>query len=458
MSNSSLFLSQLEAERSATIPPEMAPAPGRPRLKVLVCAYACSPSRGSEYGVGWGWVEAISKYHDLWVLTGAQCHDEIEAELLRRPELTSRIQFHYIPRTRYLWAEKFWPPAYLYTYKHQWQRDAYEVGRRLQEEIRFDIVHQLTYIGFRVPGLLWQLDAPFVWGPIGGLEQTTWALLPALGLHGCLYFLARNLLNDWDRRFRQLPEKAFAKADKGIIAATTGIQKEIRRFYGYDSTIISEIGLPPIIQKTPSQRSPSEPLTLVWCGNHLPGKALPFLLEALQLLSADLNWRLTILGDGPCTAHWQKIARNLGVNNRCDWLGQVPRKTVLQKMQDTHVLVITSVYDLTSTVLVEALANGIPVICPDHCGFTDAITPECGIKVPASSKGKLVLGLRDAIVRLNDETFRFCLANGALSRSTSYEWDQKARTVSDIYYSKVCGLEDSLSSSDSASLRQRHVR
>ena len=55
------------------------------RLKVLVGAYACSPSRGSEYGVGWGWAEAISKYHDLWILTGGQCREEIEAELSRRP-------------------------------------------------------------------------------------------------------------------------------------------------------------------------------------------------------------------------------------------------------------------------------------------------------------------------------------------------------------------------------------
>ena len=28
------------------------------RLKVLVAVYACSPCRGSESGVGWGWVNA----------------------------------------------------------------------------------------------------------------------------------------------------------------------------------------------------------------------------------------------------------------------------------------------------------------------------------------------------------------------------------------------------------------
>ncbi|HEV2485809.1 MAG TPA: glycosyltransferase [Terracidiphilus sp.] len=432
------------AECGSTNPMEADYVPDRPRLKVLVSAYACSPSRGSEYGVGWGWVEAISKYHDLWVLTAAHSKDDIEAELLRRPELQSKLRFHYIPKRRFFLDDVNGSPTHLYNYKHHWQRAAYEVGKTLHEQIRFDIVHQLTYVGFRVPGFLWQLDAPFVWGPIGGLEQTTWALIPSLGLRGGLHFLARNLLNERDRRFSRAPKLAFTKADGGIIAATTGIQKEISRFYAHDSTVISEIGLPPVTRQTPIQRLPAEPLCLLWCGNLIPLKALPFLLSALQMLPVDLNWRLTIIGSGPCSVKWRRLARINGVADRCDWIGQVPRQTVLQKMQTAHVLVITSVHDLTSTVLVEALANGLPVICPDHCGFTNAITDECGIKVPALSRRGIIAGLCDAIVRLSDENVRLRIAEGALRRSAEYDWDLKAKAVSNIYfrksaYSRNCG-------------------
>jgi glycosyltransferase involved in cell wall biosynthesis len=303
--------------------------------------------------------------------------------------------------------------------------------------MRFDIVHQLTYVGFRVPGLLWKLDAPFVWGPIGGLEQTTWALLPALGIRGCLYFLARNLLNNWDRRFSRIPKAAFARAEGGIIAATTGIQKEIRRFYNRESTVACEIGLPPVTQETPTQRLSTDPLGLLWCGNHLPGKALPFLLSALQTLSPALNWRLTIMGDGPCSTGWRRFAEDNGVGDNCEWLGQVPRETVLYRMQTAHVLAVTSVYDLTSTVLVEALANGLPVICPDHCGFADAITDECGIRVPAVSKREFIAGLRNAVIRMNNEGFRFQLARGALCRSLEYQWDVKAKVVNKLYFTKI---------------------
>jgi glycosyltransferase involved in cell wall biosynthesis len=378
------------------------------------------------------------------VITGAHCRDEIEAELLRRPELRSRISFHYVARTRYPWAEKLWPPAYLFTYRHQWQKAAFAMAKQLHDRVRFDVAHQLTYVGFRVPGLLWKLDTPFVWGPIGGLEQTTWALLPALGVRGALYFVARNLLNAWDKSFSRIARRAFAKADGGIIAATTGIQKEIGRVYGRSSIIISEIGLPPVTRQAPLLRHPFEPLALIWSGNHLPGKALPFLLSALKTLPADLNWKLTILGDGPCSAKWRKLATGNGIAHRCEWLGRVPRSTALEKMQQAHVLVITSIYDLTSTVLVEALTTGLPVLCPDHCGFADAITAECGIKVPATSSRGLISGLRDGIVRLNDETVRFQLAEGAIRRSAEFAWDRKARAASEIYYGKCSTSRDRL--------------
>jgi glycosyltransferase involved in cell wall biosynthesis len=370
------------------------------------------------------------------VLTGDQFRDSVEKQLQRQPELQQRLHFHYIPRDRYRFAERIFPPAYLYSYRYQWQREAYTLGKRLHEQIGFDIVHQLTYVGFRVPGYLWQLDVPFVWGPIGGLEQTTWGLIPSLGFRGGLHFAARNLFNEWDRRFARLPKQAFHAAGGGVIAATSGVQREILRFYGQRSCVISEIGLPPTARVDPRRRLETEPLRLLWCGNFHPGKALPFLLSALKLLPLSLQWNLTIIGDGRCAPKWQRLARKMGLDPRCEWAGRIPRQDVLKQMQRGHALVVTSAHDLTSTVVVEALANGLPVVCPDHCGFKDAVAPECGIRVKATNKREMVEGLRDAIIQMNDEAVRYRLAQGALAQSRKYEWEQKARAVNDIYQTK----------------------
>lgn len=407
------------------------------RLKVLVGAYACSPARGSEQGVGWGWVEAISKYHDLWVITAEQWREEIEAELQRRPELGSRLHFHYVPRFRHQRLERLWPPMYLYTYRHQWQRDAFQLAQQLHSRIGFDLVHQLTYVGFRVPGLLWKLGVPFVWGPIGGLEQTNWRLLPSLGVRGALHFSARNLINEWDRRVALAPKRAIRHAEGAVIAATAGIQKEIERFYGTQSTVISEVGLPPATCNAPARRQPPEPLRLLWCGLNIPRKGLPFLFSALELLPPERLWKLIVIGSGPCAQRWQRLARGKRLTARCEFLGQVPRDLVLEQMRLSHALVVSSVYDLTSTVAVEAMANGLPVVCPDHCGFRDAVTDECGIKVPTNSARLLVRGLAAAIERLYDENYRFQLATNAVAHSAKYNWESKAAELDRIYRTKV---------------------
>jgi glycosyltransferase involved in cell wall biosynthesis len=105
--------------------------------------------------------------------------------------------------------------------------------------------------------------------------------------------------------------------------------------------------------------------------------------------------------------------------------------------QVAHVLVVTSVYDLVSSVVVEALANGLPVICPDHSGFKDAITPECGIKMPASSKRHLVRGFTDTIHLRLEADLRWELPIGALARSTAYRQEDKVRAIGEICRARV---------------------
>ncbi len=58
------------------------------RLKILAVAYACDPTRGSEFGVGWGWVDAIAAKHDVTVITADFNAGDIEQYLRAREPLT----------------------------------------------------------------------------------------------------------------------------------------------------------------------------------------------------------------------------------------------------------------------------------------------------------------------------------------------------------------------------------
>ena len=38
------------------------------KLKILISCYACSPKRGSEPGMGWSFVNGLSKQHEVHVI------------------------------------------------------------------------------------------------------------------------------------------------------------------------------------------------------------------------------------------------------------------------------------------------------------------------------------------------------------------------------------------------------
>jgi len=403
------------------------------RLTVLLCAYACDPTRGSENAVGWAWSTAIAQYHDVWVIAGEQCRGPVEAELGRRPELAEHMHFYFIRQRQLHWLERIWPPLEMLTYIHQWQRAAYRLACRLHQEVRFDLVHQVTYVGWRAPGLLWKLDVPFVWGPIGGIENTPWRLLPAMGTRGLVYYGLRNVINGFQIRFSYLPRQGFRRA-AALIAATSGVARCIERSYARRANVICEVSLPPVVAAEPSVRDPAKPLKMAWSGEHQPGKALPLLLHALARLPAEVPWELDVLGQGPCTQAWRRVSRALGLDPQVTWHGWLPRQDALRVVRTAHLFVITSLKDLTSTVIIEALALGVPVICPDHCGFSDVVTDECGIKLPIDSVRHFEAELAQAIVRLaSDEPERRRLAAGALERAKDFSWEKKAEAVDQIY-------------------------
>jgi glycosyltransferase involved in cell wall biosynthesis len=141
-----------------------------------------------------------------------------------------------------------------------------------------------------------------------------------------------------------------------------------------------------------------------------------------------------ILGDGPMRPAWQALAKRLGVAGRCVWRGQLPRAEALAAMRAAHVLAITSLKDLTSTVLLEGLALGLPVICPDHCGFSGVVTDACGVKVDAHSARGLAAGLADGLVRLGkDEAGRRRMAAAALARAQAFGADALSQKIEDVY-------------------------
>ena len=70
-------------------------------ISVLINAYACSPHWGSEPGMGWNWIVALSRYCEIYVITEGEWREKIETAL-KDLSTSERIHFFYLPVKPYI--------------------------------------------------------------------------------------------------------------------------------------------------------------------------------------------------------------------------------------------------------------------------------------------------------------------------------------------------------------------
>lgn len=409
-------------------------------MKVLISAYACSPFQGSEPGVGWGFVRELSRFHDLHVIVDREFQAAIEHFLKLNPnDPVCSVRFHFIERKRTWVAERLWPPAYYWTYR-RWQQQAFELAKALHRRERFDVVHQLTMIGFREPGYLWKLDAPFVWGPVGGMGLFPWSFLTQEGIYGALYFLGYNIFNLIQMRISPRAHRAARAAGDGFIAINKENQQGARRFFSLDSDVCIPVGPPAQAVSRPKRRNQNEPFRIVWAGLLIPRKSPSLALRAVARLPSEIDWELIILGDGPLSRKMRGLAHSLGIATRCKFYGNVERDVVLKTMMDSHVHLLTSLREGTPSVVVEAAACGAPTVCLALSGMVDMVDERSGLLVESSSPKRSMTRLVNALTTLaRDEAYRFSLAEGALRAVEELSWKVKAAHISAIYQRKSAG-------------------
>ena len=179
------------------------------KLNILVSSYACGPNWGSEIGMGWNWVIALSRHCQLTVITELGFKVDIESALVDL-NLKHKPKFHYIDvgdNARALfWKQGDW--RFYKSYKI-WQKKAFSLAKDLVNTEKFDIVHQLNMIGYREPGYLWKLPLPKIWGPIGGHAQMPWRYMSLLSYPAILYYTLRNILNALQMRSSPRVAKAM---------------------------------------------------------------------------------------------------------------------------------------------------------------------------------------------------------------------------------------------------------
>jgi glycosyltransferase involved in cell wall biosynthesis len=410
------------------------------RLRVLLSAFAFSPERGSEPGIGWEVGTRLARYHDVTLLCGDVAGGRPTESVLARyfrtnrpvPGLTIRYIAPSCTAQIFNWLHNrpgFWP-LYYGAYAI-WQHQAFAVAQELHAGNRFDIAHQLTYGTYREPGHLWRLPVPFFWGPISGAANIPASFTKSFSLGGASKFRFRRAANWFQQRFSYRCCQAAQSAR--LVWVCTEAERALVQRWGGRSELQLDTGTVALVTR-PRTRSEGEPLRLVWSGMHVERKAMPLALEAVAQLKGQAPVILHILGRGPETEKCRATAARLGVDSKVIWHGHVPHSEALSIMAEGHAFIHSSLLEAASTVVLEALSLGLPVVCHDTCGMAHAVTADCGIKIPLRNPETSISGFAQAIEAIaNDSQLYDRLSLGAIERARELTWDRKVERFSGAY-------------------------
>ena len=413
------------------------------RIAVICCPI--SPYKGSEFAVAWNFVMNMAKNNELYVLYGNSGGGLGEVEEIKEWEKNNvHVNIHFVdislPENKVNNFLKKYSVKYQTTLLNvadfirdkRWQRIVYKKIIELKETGKIDIVHFLNPIGFKEPGFSWKIGGiPYIWGPISGAHKRSW------GLRKCMTFskqietyIIRNNLHQLLFRYSFRVRKAIKRCDF-VFAATPTTVEQLRQYHHKEAIYLPENGIVKMEVSSPIMFYDESVLQLVWIGRIDANKALIILLEALCKIKGE-KWHLNVIGDGLLRNKLILFSNQNGIASQITWYGSIPRLQVTEIIKSSHLHVISSLGEATTTVLFEAMACGVPTMSLDHCGMAGVICEKCGIKIPIHNYEQVINDIALQINRLinNPEEINN-LSKGVLECSKEF-----------IYQKRICLFEE----------------
>ncbi|WP_428236164.1 glycosyltransferase [Gracilimonas sp.] len=148
----------------------------------------------------------------------------------------------------------------------------------------------------------------------------------------------------------------------------------------------------------------------------------------------NVKTKLLIIGSGAKEYEYKELAKDLGLENHCEFVGMVPHAQVPEWLSKMDVYVALSRMDSESfgVAVLEASATGLPVVVSDAGGLPEIIQNNIqGIVVPKNDAESAAKAFK---VYFDDKKLRYLHGKNGIKRVRgSYEWNNSVKVMEQIY-------------------------
>jgi len=221
----------------------------------------------------------------------------------------------------------------------------------------------------------------------------------ALGVIQIVYFLLSSIIGSFS--------KLMLKSSERVIYVSDLARAYYSRFTNSRYSII-----PPLISDTEiagTDRSVKQNRVIICVGPLINRKGHEYLIKAMSNAKLSrLGLSLILVGDGPERTRLEELSANLGLSGKVTFVGQVTRDRVLTYYKEAAIACLPSLEDSYPTVLIEAMANGLPIVATD-VGSVREMVGQAGVVVAKPDPDMLAEGLEK--IMGSARVWKMCASN-----------------------------------------------
>ncbi len=180
------------------------------------------------------------------------------------------------------------------------------------------------------------------------------------------------------------------------------------------------------------QYTPNKIYDIIFVGRLEKAKGIDVLLRAIQFLERknSLAFKVAIVGDGSQRSYLKNMLRDLQIRSTVEFLGI--RQDVPELMRTSKILVLPSRWEGLPMVILEAMANKVPIVASAVGGIPEVISDAVsGLLVEPENADELAAKID---VLLNDSSLRNRLSETAFEKvRTEYSIEEYCKNILTLY-------------------------
>jgi len=396
---------------------------------ILLSAYQCDPTQGSEPGYGYNWAAGLRREgYKVTCITRMYTNEESRRNIHEMHGNDKDFKVVYVQTPLKLQNSKLTYLKYIV-----WQWVAYKKAKELHLKENFDLVHHVVWGNFYLGSFMYKLKIPFIFGPAGGGQVAPVSFKKYFGKKWYME-IVRDYVALIFMKFNPAAYNTLKFANN-LIAANLETKLEVLKYGASKCALEFDVKLPQsFFPKDLSEKGSNKQLKLLWVGRLLPRKGVLLVIETMAKLKNYSDITLTIVGDGEMRKYVEDDIKKYNLSN-VKLIGRIPYEKVKEYYSNHDIFFFTSLRDSNGMQVLEAMAYGLPVVTLQLHGQDLLVNEEVGLKASVNNPEQTVTELANAILLLhNDRVLLSKMSKAAFNFAKEHTWEKQVKLFVEKYY------------------------